>query len=80
MQVMLPRVLQILQETSAATLFRPEFFTQYHVKTIKRDMRIVAPVLQFPNGEVKLGFDISTRTNGVDKPRWPSDLTVDIVS
>ncbi|KAK3688771.1 CoA-transferase family III domain-containing protein [Podospora appendiculata] len=76
----LPILLKMVQETSASKLFKPEFFTQYRVKNLGGvSMRIVAPVLQFPNGEVKPGFDVGTRTNGVDQARWPEDLDVEVV-
>ncbi|KAK8060530.1 hypothetical protein PG996_010460 [Apiospora saccharicola] len=79
MQHLLPRTLALVAQNSGKKLFRPEFFTQYRVKSIDKDIRIVAPVLRYPNGEVKPGFDIGTRTNGVDQPVWPDDLGVEVV-
>lgn len=79
MQYLLPRTLAMVTQSSGKKLFRPEFFTQYRVKLIDKDIRIVAPVLRYPNGEVKPGFDIGTRTNGVDQPVWPDDLGVEVV-
>lgn len=79
MQHLLPRTLAMVMQNSGSKLFRPEFFTQYRVKPIDKDIRIVAPVLRYPNGEVKPGFDIGTRTNGVDQPVWPDDLGVEVV-
>ncbi|KAK8127393.1 CoA-transferase family III [Apiospora sp. TS-2023a] len=79
MQYLLPRTLALVAQNSGKKLFRPEFFTQYRVKSIDKDIRIVAPVLRYPNGEVKPGFDIGTRTNGVDQPVWPDDLGVEVV-
>ena len=43
-------------------------------------MRVVKPVLQFPEGQVKPGFNVSTRGNGVDQPRWPEDLSIEVVT
>ncbi|KAK8042823.1 hypothetical protein PG994_013306 [Apiospora phragmitis] len=74
-----PPVWADLWQRNSSPLLQPEFFTQYHVKSIDRDLRIVAPVLRYPNGEVKPGFDIGTRTNGIDEPVWPDDLGVDVV-
>ncbi|KAJ4387076.1 hypothetical protein N0V85_007759 [Neurospora sp. IMI 360204] len=79
MHYLLPRVLGAVQKSSADRLFKEEFFTQYFVKSLGKTMRIVAPILQFPNQEVKLGFDVGTRTNGVDEARWPQDLSVENV-
>jgi hypothetical protein len=79
MPYLLPRVLSGLYKSSANTLFKPDFFTRYNVRVLGKEMRIVAPVLRFPNGEVQPRFDVGTRTNGVDQPRWPTDLTVEVV-
>lgn len=75
----LPKTIGLIMKNSADRLFRPEFFTKYHVRTIGAQIKIVAPVLRFPGGEVQPGYTIGTRTNGVDKPKWPKDLTVEVV-
>jgi hypothetical protein len=79
MQHTLPRVLGAIQKSSRDKLFKEEFFTEYFAKTLGKTMRLVGPVLRFPDGEVKPGFDVGTRTNGVDEPRWPEDLSVEKV-
>lgn len=71
--------MQAVQKSSGPTLFNPAFFTEYHSKNIGVDVRIVAPVLKFPGGEVTPGFHVGTRGNGVDQPRWPEDLDVEVV-
>lgn len=70
----------MIKKHGADRLFKPEFFTRYYVKTVGKDIQTVAPVLQFPGGEVKPGYSIGTRTNGVDQPKWPKDLTVEVVA
>lgn len=75
----LPRTMGMIKTHSGDKVFRPEFFTRYHVKTIGKDIQIVAPVLRFPDGQVEPGYAIGTRTNGVDKPKWPEDLSVEVV-
>lgn len=70
----LPRVVGTLIKSSGASIMRPNFFTKYHPRHIGKDMVIVAPILRFPNGEVEPRFDIGTRGNGVDQPKWPKDL------
>lgn len=75
----IPRMMKAIMQSSESTLFRPEFFTQYHCKYLNADMRIVAPVLQFPDGEVKPEYHVGTRGNGVDQPHWPIDLSVEVV-
>jgi hypothetical protein len=42
-------------------------------------MRSVRPVLQFPDGTVRPGFNVGTRGNGVDCARWPEDLMTEKV-
>lgn len=42
-------------------------------------MRVVKPVLQFPSGGIILGFNVSTRGNGVDQAYWPNDLSTEIL-
>ncbi|KAF3018923.1 hypothetical protein E8E14_010767 [Neopestalotiopsis sp. 37M] len=75
----LPRVVGTLIKSSGASIMRPDFFTKYHPRHIGKDMVIVAPILRFPNGEVEPRFDIGTRGNGVDQPKWPKDLLSETV-
>lgn len=80
MQHLLPATMQAVANSSGAKLFKPAHFTTYHARSIGKDIKIVAPVLRFPGGEVKPGFQIGTRTNGVDEPWWPDDLSVENVT
>ena len=41
--------------------------------------RVPRPVLQFPPGTVEPGYNVGTRGNGVDQPRWPEDLMTEVV-
>ncbi|CAN8104070.1 unnamed protein product [Discula destructiva] len=76
----LPRMIGLIKANSADKLFKPEFFRRYDIKSIGGTIQTVAPVLRFPGGEVEPGYSIGTRKNGVDKPRWPKDLSVEIVN
>lgn len=73
----------MLFKNSAAKLFKPTFFETRSAEALDPGkgitMKIVKPVLKFPEGMVKLEFNVSTRGNGVDAPRWPEDLNVEIV-
>lgn len=80
MQHLLPATMQAIMKSSGAKLFKPEHFTTNHVGSIGKDIKIVAPVLRFPGGEVEPGFQIGTRTNGIDEPYWPDDLSVENVT
>lgn len=86
MSYTIPAMLKSLQTHCGKTLFRPEFFTSYRPKNLARgtqeegpEVTIVKPILHFPGGEVKLGWNVGTRGNGVDEPRWPEDLAVEVV-
>ena len=88
MQHLLPRALAgLARGPGAARLLRPEFFTRYRATATaaaaggggRRTLQAVAPVLRFPGGEVRPGFDVGTRGNGRDDARWPTDLDVDVV-
>jgi len=74
MPALLPAYMKMLATTGSATIMKPEFFVTTIPEYIKKPVKVVAPVLKFPNGEVTPGYDISTRTNGVDQPRWPDNL------
>jgi hypothetical protein len=76
---MLPQVIGMLFKNSAAKLFQPSFFETRDAGALGTRMKIVAPVLKFPEGKVTLGFNVSTRGDGVDQARWPEDLMVEIV-
>lgn len=68
-----------LQETSRDVLFRPEFFEDRECANLGMSIRTVRPILQFPDGEVELKYNVGTRSNGVDAPYWPKDPLVPIV-
>jgi hypothetical protein len=68
-----------MMKNSAAKLFKPNYFVEFPAKALGTTARIVAPVLKFPDGRVKLGFNVGTRGNGVDQPRWPEDLMTEVV-
>ncbi|RSL83633.1 hypothetical protein CEP51_004363 [Fusarium floridanum] len=80
MQTLVPKTLQIVMKNSGQTLFKPEFFHQYSCRYLGKDVKIVAPILRFPNGDVKPGFNVGTRSNGVDATRWPEDPSVEVVT
>ncbi|TLS21649.1 uncharacterized protein PpBr36_09591 [Pyricularia pennisetigena] len=60
-------------------LSKSEFYTEYYAKNLAQTVRIVAPVLFYPGGEVEPGYQVGTRTNGVDMAKWPEDLGVEVV-
>ena len=76
----LPHYIKMLYQNSSKTVMKPEFFEERDLKTIGKTLRVVKPVAQFTEEKVELGFNVGTRTNGVDKPRWPNDLSVEFVT
>ncbi|KUJ08286.1 alpha-methylacyl-CoA racemase [Mollisia scopiformis] len=76
----LPRYMKMLLENSSTTVLNPEWFHTIESKAAGAKIRCVKPILQFPGNKVQLGFNVGTRTNGVDQPRWPHDLMVEIVT
>jgi hypothetical protein len=77
---MLPQVAKSMYQYNAAALFQPSFFEIRESRALEKFIRTVKPVAQYPNGEVKLGFRIGTRGNGVDKAIWPANLNVEHVA
>lgn len=80
MMFTLPEYLKMLHMNSSKTVMRPEHFEDRDAKTIGKKIRTVKPVSTFVDGQVELGFNVGTRTNGVDAPRWPKDLSVEVVT
>ncbi|KAK0658483.1 Acetyl-CoA:oxalate CoA-transferase [Lasiodiplodia hormozganensis] len=82
----LPRYLAMLQQNSSDVLFKPEFFEDRPCGYMGHAIRVPKPIAQYEVAEgvpeeqkVKPGFNVGTRTNGVDQPRWPKDLMTEIV-
>lgn len=74
----LPSHLRMLDEHQAPIL-NPNFFEIRKNRAIGIPVRTVKPILTFPEGMVKLGYNIGARGNGVDQPTWPEDLAKEIV-
>ncbi|ESK89134.1 CAIB/BAIF family enzyme [Moniliophthora roreri MCA 2997] len=62
------------------SLFNPSFFETRDNKAIGASVKTVKPIVNFPDGAVKLRFNVGCRPNGVDQPRWPADLRTEIVA
>lgn len=76
----LPRFLQMLQANAGSVLFRPDFFELRHSGAIGKNIRVVKPIVRYPSGKVELRYNVGTRGNGVDQPRWPADLMAETVA
>jgi hypothetical protein len=71
--------LATLKKTSSDILFRNEFFEDRKCGVLGTTIRTVKPIVQYPDGEVQLEYNIGTRSNGVDDARWPDDLSAEVV-
>ncbi len=73
-------IMGTLMKNSAAKLFKPSYFEVRQAGALETSVSAVKSVLQFPQGKVKPGFQVGVRGNGVDKPKWPSDLMAERVT
>lgn len=75
----IPRFLDMLGKNEKSPVCQPELFEDREVVHLGTKIRTVKPILQFSKGEVSLGYNVGTRTNGIDQPRWPEDLLTEVV-
>ncbi len=80
MQYSIPFFMSLLRKNCGEALFRPEFFHNRHSGVLKVDIKTPRPILRFPQGLVELKYNVGTRGNGVDKPKWPENLMTEVVS
>ena len=73
-------MLGLLVKHDKDVLFNPDFFEKRISKAVGHDFIQIKPIAQFKNDEVRLEYNVGTRTNGVDQPKWPDDLKVEIVT
>lgn len=75
----IPAHVELLKKNSGDRVFHPRNFQDLQSPQLGVPVRVPKPVLQFPQGPVQIKYNVGTRTNGVDQPRWPEDLTVEVV-
>ena len=72
-----PHYMEMFQQQG---LFDLDFFEVRESKALGGvKFRVPKPVLQFPPDTVELRYNVGTRGNGVDKPRWPENLSTEVV-
>ena len=79
MEHMIPKVIGRMKEESGNVCFRDEFFEERRSGILGVDIRTIKPVIRFPNGEVKLQYNVGTRGSGTDAAKWPADLLTEVV-
>lgn len=72
--------MKMLTTNAGPIIFNPKFFEMRHAGAIGKNVKGVKPIIQYPQGNVKLGYNVGTRGNGVDQPRWPEDLMTEVVA
>lgn len=80
MQYTLGRYMAMLKQNSGSILFNPDFFEARYSGAIGEVIAAIKPVIQFPDGAVQLRYNVGTRGNGIDQPRWPDNLMTEIVA
>jgi hypothetical protein len=75
----IPRMLGMMAKNEASPIVQAAFYEDREAANLETTIRTVKPILGFPGGEVELKYNVGTRGNGVDQPRWPEDLLTPIV-
>ncbi|KAK5045785.1 hypothetical protein LTR84_008878 [Exophiala bonariae] len=78
MNYTIPRYFEMMRKEG--TILDLKYFEK-RVSKAQGDLVFRAPkaVLQFPPNTVQLSFNVGTRGNGIDEPKWPDDLLTEIV-
>ncbi|OQV06040.1 hypothetical protein CLAIMM_10678 [Cladophialophora immunda] len=78
MNYTIPRYIEMMRKDK--TVLNPDFFEKRASGALGGLLfRSPRPVLQFPPGTVRLGYNVGTRGNGVDEAWWPEDLMTEVV-
>ncbi|OAL37329.1 hypothetical protein AYO20_03505 [Fonsecaea nubica] len=77
MNYLIPRYMGMLMKNSQ--ILHPSFFEDRPSKAIDAVVRTIKPIIKFDNDQVRLGYNVGTRGNGKDAPRWPEDLMTEVV-
>ncbi|KIX08076.1 uncharacterized protein Z518_02731 [Rhinocladiella mackenziei CBS 650.93] len=77
MNYTIPQYMGMIMKNSK--LFDPSFFEYRESKALGVVVRTIKPVIKFVNDQVVLRYNVGTRGNGKDAPRWPEDLMTEVV-
>ena len=78
MGITIPKYMEMLKSKKAPFL-DPRFFEDRENKALGVPVKTVKPILTFPDQVVRPGYNVGSRGNGVDQPKWPEDLLTEIV-
>jgi hypothetical protein len=80
----IPAVMEGLKSGGGAKrLFQPQFWEDRPAEGVLgkgKKIRTIRPIPVWKGGKVKLGYNVGTRGNGVDRAVWPEDLSVERVA
>jgi hypothetical protein len=77
MNYLIPRYMEMVAKNSK--LLQPSFFEDRESKAINAVVRTIRPIIHYDNDQVQLKYNVGTRGNGKDAPRWPEDLMTEVV-
>ena len=61
-------------------VFQSQFFRgSTQNKALGVPVKTVKPILTLPDQVVRPGYNVGSRGNGVDQPKWPEDLLTETV-
>jgi hypothetical protein len=76
----IPTFIATLQKNHIDLFTNPAYYIIKHNKALNEDFRIVKDCIQWPPNTIDFDYRIGTHPNGMDQPRWPKDLSVEIVT
>lgn len=80
MKYLLPEMMKLLRQHDAQSLFKQQYFESRKSAILNTTFLQVKPIAQFKDSQVELKYQVGTRGNGTDRPYWPDDLNVEVVS
>jgi hypothetical protein len=73
----IPRYMEMIAKNTK--LFQPSFFEHRESKALGVVVETIKPIIKYDDDQVELRYNVGTRGNGKDAPRWPEDLLTEIV-
>ena len=80
MRTTIPAFMRSLHQNHTDLFTNSTYYTIKHNKVLNEDFRIVKDCIQWPSDSIDSDYHIGAHANGTDKPRWPKDLSVEIVT
>jgi hypothetical protein len=73
-------MMPLLYKHDSQTLFKESFFEPRQSAVVGLKFLALKPVASFVGDQkIELGYNVGTRPNGVDLPKWPRDLNTEVV-